>query len=204
MGGMSFLANAHAGFFGKLPARGDFVRAGLPGSFVAPWDAWMSDALAASQDALGPVWLDAWLQAPIWNFALASGVCGPDAVLGLWMASLDRAGRKYPMTIALTAGTTPVPMLIEHGGGFLAMAEEAGLDALEQDLDPDALAGLVDRAYRDDPRPIPAMAGRDGEALWWTLGSPFVPERSLVQTKLPDRGQFASMLDARNIEGGAR
>ena len=41
------------GFFGKLPARGDFVRAGLPRDFVDPWDAWLQRVLAGSRDAAG-------------------------------------------------------------------------------------------------------------------------------------------------------
>ena len=30
------------GFYGKLPARGDFVRAALPRDFTDRWDAWLS------------------------------------------------------------------------------------------------------------------------------------------------------------------
>ncbi len=41
------------GFFGKLPARGDFVRQGLPRSFTDTWDAWVAGALAGSRDRLG-------------------------------------------------------------------------------------------------------------------------------------------------------
>ena len=40
---------ALSGFWGKLPARGDFVRAGLPRSFVEPWDAWLQSALQVPQ-----------------------------------------------------------------------------------------------------------------------------------------------------------
>ena len=35
-----------AGLFGKLPARGDFVRRNLPASFVAAWDSWLAGVLA--------------------------------------------------------------------------------------------------------------------------------------------------------------
>ncbi|MGH7057613.1 MAG: type VI secretion system-associated protein TagF, partial [Acetobacteraceae bacterium] len=58
-----------AGFFGKLPARGDFVRAGLPASFITPWDGWIAGALIASREILGSEWLPAWLEAPVWRFA---------------------------------------------------------------------------------------------------------------------------------------
>src|SRR3954453_18054210 len=54
------------GFFGKLPVRGDFVRAGLPHAFVAPWDAWLQRVLPAALTALA----DDWLNAPVWRFRL--------------------------------------------------------------------------------------------------------------------------------------
>ena len=38
-----------AGFYGKLPARGDFVRAGLPRDFIDPWDAWLQSVIAGSR-----------------------------------------------------------------------------------------------------------------------------------------------------------
>ncbi len=68
---------ARLGFSGKLPARGDFVARGLPRSFAEPWDAWLSEVVPGSRAILGEGWLDAWLEAPIWHFALPAGHCGP-------------------------------------------------------------------------------------------------------------------------------
>ncbi len=94
------LPRAAIGFYGKLPARGDFVQAGLPRSFTDPWDRWLQRVLAASQAMLGDRWLPAWLEAPVWRFALMPGVCGPDPALGLWLPSVDRVGRHFPLTLA--------------------------------------------------------------------------------------------------------
>ena len=91
---------AVVGLFGKLPARGDFVRLGLPREFTGAWDEWFSDALAGSRAAMGEAWLGAWMEAPVWRFALPSLMCGPLAVLGLWLPSVDRAGRYFPLTLA--------------------------------------------------------------------------------------------------------
>ncbi|MGH7155184.1 MAG: type VI secretion system-associated protein TagF, partial [Acetobacteraceae bacterium] len=37
------------GLFGKLPARGDFIRIGLPRDFTDPWDEWLRLVLSASR-----------------------------------------------------------------------------------------------------------------------------------------------------------
>ena len=50
---ISILGEAAIGFCGKLPARGDFVKSGLPRRFVEPWHDWMQRVLAASRRALG-------------------------------------------------------------------------------------------------------------------------------------------------------
>ena len=46
---MTAMRSAAPGFYGKLPARGDFVRRRLPSAFVAPWD-----QLAAGGDLVQP------------------------------------------------------------------------------------------------------------------------------------------------------
>ena len=38
-----------SGYFGKLPAVGDFVSNGLPKSFVSPWDQWVQELLLELQ-----------------------------------------------------------------------------------------------------------------------------------------------------------
>ena len=85
-----------AGCYGKLPSLGDFVSRRLPRSFVQPWDAWLQRALAASRARLGAGWLETYLASPFWRFALAPGLCGPEAWVGVLMPSTDRVGRTFP------------------------------------------------------------------------------------------------------------
>jgi type VI secretion system protein ImpM len=191
------LAQATVGCYGKIPARGDFVRLGLPRAFVEPWDAWLGRGLNASRAALGDLWLDAWLEAPIWQFALAAGACGADAAIGLWMPSVDRVGRHFPLTIAAVAPGMEAAELIADGGGFLAAAASAGLEAVTADLPPEALAARLGDAVRQPsgPAPIdPALAPLSG-ALWWTEGAPRVPAGFLATPALPDDIAFVAMLD---------
>ena len=65
------------GLLGKLPSHGDFLRRGMASELAAPLDAWLAAAVAASRETLGAGWLDAYLTAPVWRFALAAGICGP-------------------------------------------------------------------------------------------------------------------------------
>jgi type VI secretion system protein ImpM len=172
------------GFFGKIPARGDFVRAGLPRSFVDPWDEWLSHAIAGSRERLGARWLPAWMEAPIWYFSLPAGQCGPAPVLGVWMPSVDAAGRHFPLTLA-RIGALPADQ-----DGWLAAAEAIGLDALQHDLVPEELA----RRLAELAAPPGLAAAAAGQ--WWTEGSPFVPAGRLSLDALPDAAAFAAMLHA--------
>lgn len=176
---------ASVGFFGKIPARGDFVRAGLPRSFTDPWDAWLEAVIAGSREVLGKRWLPAWMEAPIWHFALPAGQCGPAPVLGVWMPSVDAAGRHFPLTLA-RVGALPADQ-----AGWLAAAEEAGLRALQEDLPPEEIARLL-----ASPAETVAAADAVEVAFWWTEGSPFVPAVRLALAGLPDSAGFAAMLHA--------
>jgi type VI secretion system protein ImpM len=187
-------ARASVGFFGKLPSRGDFVRAGLPSSFVAPWDSWMSRMLRASQASLGRTWRPAWLEAPVWNFALQGGVCGPDSAVGLWMPSVDAGGRSFALVIAaVVAGPTAVSLASDHAA-FLASAAQAGLDAIADDLPPDTLAARIAAAWDADESDAYAAPPFDGQSGWWTDGAPFVPRSAFGSDELPDDITFVRML----------
>jgi type VI secretion system protein ImpM len=176
-----------AGLFGKLPARGDFVRNGLPGSFVAPWDAWLQAGLAASHVRLGEDWLPAWLQAPVWRFALAPGVCGPDAAIGVMLPSVDRVGRYFPLTLAALFPPDSATATPDDIAAWLDTAEAAGLAALERDATQEQVAALLP--------PAPAV----GKILfagsqWWTDGGPHVAAALWRRPGLPAADDFSALL----------
>jgi type VI secretion system protein ImpM len=180
---------AVVGFDGKLPSRGDFVGAGLPSSFLNPWRSWVEQAVHASRQMLGEAWVPVWLEAPIWHFACAPGVAGPDAVMGLIFPSVDRAGRHFPMTIATVCpGFAPAPSL-DLAAVWLAEAEAAGLDALMTDADPAAL-GIALRALS----PPDWAPGNAHASTWRTQGSPRVEPASLALPALPPPASFAAMI----------
>src|SRR5215204_5377827 len=194
----ALLRGATLGFCGKLPARGDFVVSGLPRRFVEPWHDWMQRVLAASRDRLGEDWVAAWNEAPIWRFALSAGLCGPDAAVGLWMPSVDRIGRHFPLTFAALDAHAEAAALIGNGGAFLAAAEAAGLEELASDTDPDEIAARFAAATwteAEAPGVAPELARAEG-ALWWTDGGPRVPAESFPTESLPDDAAFIGMLQA--------
>jgi len=177
-----------AGFYGKLPSRGDFVRAGLPTDFVAAWDVWCQRMMAESRTALGEAWEAAWLQAPVWRFALPPGGCGDGAALGVWLPSVDGVGRYFPLTIALVAPCS-LTELAAQGGRFLDHAEQAGRDALELNLGPDELARRAVDSLRIESAPDEGCV-----AGWWTEGAPDVAPACYSFSGLPDAAFSVRML----------
>ena len=183
------MAPVAVGFFGKIPARGDFVRAGLPRSFTDPWDAWLQQVIAGSREVLGPRWRPAWMEAPVWHFSLPAGQCGRDPVLGLWMPSVDAAGRHFPLTLAHVGALPARPEV------WLEWAEQVGLEALQCDLDPEALSRRLCEVLKSRVEGEPVLADlADGMAQWWTEGSPFVAPTRISLPALPDIAIFAEML----------
>lgn len=115
-----------AGWYGKLPALGDFASRRLPSEFVASWDRWLALSLASSREQLRDAWLAAYLTSPVWRFflmpgALASGhkdgnadgnadhkAGGKACWSGVVMPSVDSVGRYFPLTIAAPFQAVPV------------------------------------------------------------------------------------------------
>lgn len=183
MTGAAGRPQAAAGFYGKLPARGDFVRAGLPSAFVQAWDGWWQRELSAVQAR--PDWRAAWLEAPVWRFHLPAGACGGMAALGVWLPSVDRAGRYFPLMVAAVG--EDAALLDAARRGFLGAAEQAALDALSHDLEPDDLARRV-AAASGPPDDLPGAA-------WWTDGSPRVVPAQRTAPALPEGAAFATLIN---------
>ncbi len=94
-------ADLTTGFFGKIPATGDFVSWNLPRKFIDRWDRWMSMELAARPD-------EGELDPRIWRFVVCAGIFGDQTCAGAWRMSQDRVGRRYPFAI-IRFGSPPEP-----------------------------------------------------------------------------------------------
>ena len=175
------------GFFGKLPCRGDFVERRLDRGFCTAFDAWLQTSILASKATLGDAWLPAYLEAPLWRFAIEAGVCGTRATVGVMMASVDRVGRYYPLTIAChLAGPWSAADLALSLDDWFPHLEEQALAALEDDCTFETFdAGVTGIAP-----PAPAKTSQAGSAtsLWWT------ETKALRARGLPDVETFAGFL----------
>ncbi|MBZ9936338.1 type VI secretion system-associated protein TagF [Mesorhizobium sp. BR1-1-16] len=89
------------GFFGKIPATGDFVASGLPRNFIDRWDRWMSRELQARPD-------EGELDSRIWRFMVPAGIFCDQPCAGAWRMSEDRVGRRYPFAVVMV-GVVPEP-----------------------------------------------------------------------------------------------
>jgi type VI secretion system protein ImpM len=136
------------GWFGKLPGMGDFASRRLPNDFRETCDRWLQRGLTRLR-ARHDDWTEHYLQAPLWCFALGTGVAGERAWIGVLMPSVDAVGRYFPLIVA-AAWNAPAA-----GGEALARhwwvrCAQAALEALEQDMDALRFDALLQRLFAAD------------------------------------------------------
>lgn len=112
------------GFFGKLPAKGDFIQRRLEPGFTGAWDNWLQTCMETSKAELGSGWLETYLVSPIWRFALAPNLLSQNAMVGVVMPSVDSVGRYFPLTIAVEVAKSPNLMQ-------LACSQDPWFEAIE-------------------------------------------------------------------------
>lgn len=93
--------NGRLGWYGKIPASGDFVHRRLPRELIAWWDRWLQHGVAGLKQASDAQTARGFAGAPIWNFAIPAGLGAGVAQLGCLAPSRDRVGRGYPLCVAL-------------------------------------------------------------------------------------------------------
>ena len=138
---------------------------------------------------MGARWLPAFLDAPVWRFALPPGACGDGAALGLLMPSVDRVGRYFPLTLAAVFASGVGVPAEDVAAPWLDACEIAGLTALDESAMPDDIAARI------PPLHAGAAANAPAPGVWWTEGGPRVAAVRLLLPALPEVGQFAAMLD---------
>ncbi len=140
-----------AGFFGKLPATGDFVWRGLPDGFRKHWDSWLTRHVAPLQRegrAFPPGGL---------RFRLPSG---GRLAAGVILPSQDSAGRLFPLSLLVIAEGD-----LHHDGidGWC----DAALALRPEALAPEALWHALDGLTAPKPD-----GSASGPFQLWTAGQP--------------------------------
>jgi type VI secretion system protein ImpM len=196
------------GYFGKVSTHGDFVGRRLPGQLVQAWDGWLQACVQASQDRLGRAWLERYLTSPVWRFAIAPGVLGPEGLGGVLMPSVDRVGRYFPLMVGAPGAPPLLDWFRDQAAWYDAIEDMAreSLDAgfvLERfDAAPEpalAAGASMAAAWRlplnEDMTAAIANTALQGHSLWWTEGGPLVEASMLVCRGMPPAQGFAAMLD---------
>ncbi|MEI9982392.1 MAG: type VI secretion system-associated protein TagF [Aliidongia sp.] len=206
------------GFYGKLPMRGDFLGRSLAQDFVQPWDEWLQGVLQTAHDGLEQAWLGYYLNSPIWHYVLGAGLCGPAAMAGVMIASVDSVGRYFPLTVAVPLPGQPAPALVAPAlSDWCKAAEAVALRALEADIPFAEFEGAV--AALALPREVsgevgfgPVVTVLEAElvpallrlsldpaacrsSLWWTDGTPELPAVALRTDGMPSAQQAVALFD---------
>ena len=161
-----------AGWYGKIPALGDFASRRLPPDFIYSWDAWLQEAMSASRAALGEDWNATYLNSQIWRYLLLPGAYGPGTWSGIMLPSVDKLGRQFPLTFAAALDAQPEAAAAAFAAHrWFRALEQAALDSLHLDATVEAL----EQALAAAPYPAAVAAERWPAAAralgqWWTDG----------------------------------
>ncbi|GAA0781654.1 type VI secretion system-associated protein TagF [Roseibium denhamense] len=164
------------GFFGKLPARGDFVSRSCPSGFVAVWDPFLTEGLTESREELKDAWEEAFMTMPVWRYELEWQ--DGRVFAGAFMPSVDRVGRAFPLTIISSAMKADS----KDPHAWYGQVETVLLSALQEDTSFEEFEASVIR-LAEAPRlgdnkqdwfelPAAARAGHVRRSWFWARGGP--------------------------------
>lgn len=103
---------------------------------------WLQRSLTHSQAELGAAWLDAYLTAPIWRFVLGERILDGGPWVGVMVASVDRVGRYFPLTLCASVPT------LDLSAGTLSDWQRSLDDVVRAALDPACAVDVFDAALQ--------------------------------------------------------
>jgi len=197
------------GVYGKLSSTGDFIRFGLPAGFVDTWDKWLQTGIADARAQMGGRWDACYLSAPIWRFSASPGAVGGVGMIGVLMASVDRVGRRFPLTLAVPCDAPHGAVHLNARGWFeqlediaLATLDDLPLEALKSrlaEVAPPLAAsvvtvqgGMIARGA-GDLAPLIRATHVDAAVLWSARTE--ADMRLMPGTALPEGAAFAALFD---------
>lgn len=121
------------GFYGKMPATGDFVTRRLTGDFVRGWDRWLAQHLVPLFGS------EFWPSTTALRFLAGPPTFGASA--GIIVQSADRVGRKFPLSVV--AQLPEAPIQLADAEAWFAGIEEAAIAARNGELTPDGLDEIL-------------------------------------------------------------
>ncbi|MCB1986068.1 MAG: type VI secretion system-associated protein TagF [Nitrosomonas sp.] len=161
------------GWYGKMPARGDFSSLRLPTEFIQFWDTWLQNAIITSRAQLGEHWLNLYLNCPVWRFILMPKLYNQCIWTGILMPSVDKVGRYFPLTIAIQLKVSPgILTTIINAQNWFNDIEQLALRSLNTDFSPENLdQNLVKYPFpTNEINPSPTTSIQEF-MLWWESDS---------------------------------
>jgi len=162
------------GFYGKMPATGDFVARRLPANFVRSWDRWLAQHIV-------PLFgVETWPQSMALRFLSGPGSFGASA--GIVLQSADRVGRQFPLSVV--ARLPEAPLKLAFADAWFESIEKAAFAAQRGEMTPDELDAALAAL------PVPLIDGEDDlidEFVAWTAHTdifdvdPRAPQPTLEQ-----------------------
>ena len=162
------------GFYGKMPATGDFVTRRLPGDFVRVWDRWLAQNIVPMFE------LEAWPASTALRFLAGPGSFG--ACAGIVLKSADRVGRQFPLSVV--ARLPEAPLKLAYAERWFDGIETAALAAQRGEMTPDDLDAALATL------PVPPVDGESDvidDLVAWTAHTdvfdvdPLAPQPVLEQ-----------------------
>ncbi len=125
------------GWYGKMPAAGDFMHRRLDQSVINWWHRWLEQGLVNGRETHSSIVLDAYMRSPIWNFVLPDKYGFGWIQMGSIAPSRDRVGRLYPLLVSLVMPSTAFErQLLEGSARFYQSTGQALLQAVGRGCTP--------------------------------------------------------------------
>jgi len=214
-----------AGYYGKLPLRGDFIQRNVNAEFIQVWDSWLQNVITNSKEVLNEQWLNYYLVSPIWRFYLP--LQNNTAYCGLMLPSVDKVGRYFPFAIISQVDiSVPPQTLILNNEKWFDDAEEIAMRALDENIDFEQLNLAIDSINQTHLSVTQTMeeisihnfriplqnnmsinqgftqlnqvlpqAISKKYSFWWTAGNDHITGNLFCCDNMPDDNVYTAMLD---------
>ncbi|MDO5681132.1 MAG: type VI secretion system-associated protein TagF [Pelistega sp.] len=136
------------GWYGKMPAAGDFMHRRLDQGVINWWHQWLEQGLMTGRAMHSNSVVDAYMRSPIWNFVLPAKQGLTWMQMGSIAPSRDRVGRLYPLLISLVVPSAAFEkQLIEGSARFYQYTGQALLQAVGRGCSPQQFEASVQSAH---------------------------------------------------------
>lgn len=140
------------GWYGKVPAVGDFAGRGLDGELLAALGDWCAAGMEVLSTRPDGEWRDAYMLSPVWFFVMTPGVWSRAGLVGCMAPSIDRIGRCSPLFVLRSIDKDGVDHAVPPRSRWLWRVEEVVRQAVSAKTPVDQI--------------LPAILGPDADASY--------------------------------------